>query len=339
MKYFIRKAYFSMFLSLLVVLTTVTTTFAWFATQQNVIVDTINISIAGSGERTDDAGIVLSIDGINFKKDLNSEDLKRAILLDRGYKTALEMKEAEIDKLYQNVGFSDATPIDYTDLTKGLTGLHKYDEAYNEPARYISFDLFLSVLNDKYIDTKGLNLYFSSDEKMAFADDIKQPILLDPALLKVDPALADYPLERYITINPINAVRLGTIVYEPMAKGIIANTKVYSSNIYSFTEQEPSYDKTTKCYNFGGINEDVNMMVEYYNQIMDEKISVPDNLKKREDKLIYGQEIFPSSLGCTASKMVKIKLMLWMEGWDSDCFNLMIGSLSSYEIKFTNQFI
>ena len=61
--------------------------------------------------------------------------------------------------------------------------------------------------------------------------------------------------------------------------------------------------------------------------------------KNREDKLIYGQEVFPSSLGCTASKMVKLKLMLWMEGWDADCFNLMIDSSSSYTIKFTNQII
>jgi hypothetical protein len=102
-----------MFMSLLVVLTTVTTTFAWFSTQQNVIVDTIDISIAGSGDRTDDAGIVLSIDGINFKKELDGEDMNRAVLLDRGFKSALTMSTSEINNLYKDVGFSDATPIDF----------------------------------------------------------------------------------------------------------------------------------------------------------------------------------------------------------------------------------
>jgi len=336
MKYFIRKAYFSMFMSLLVVLTTVTTTFAWFSTQQNVIVDTIDISIAGSGDRTDDAGIVLSIDGINFKKELDGEDMKRAVLLDRGFKSALTMSTSEINNLYKDVGFSDATPIDFKDLSKGLTGLNRYD---NEPARYISFDLYVSVLNDKYVDQNGLDLFFYNEDRMAFADNISKALLLDPETLAVDPAFINHPLERYININPINAVRLGVVVYEPMTKGVISDTNMYSSNIYSFTEQSPNYDEKNNCYNFGGINEEVNMMLEYYNQIMNEKISIPEELKNREDKLIYGQEVFPSSLGCTASKMVKLKLMLWMEGWDADCFNLMIGSSSSYTIKFTNQII
>lgn len=336
MKYFIRKAYFSMFMSLLVVLTTVTTTFAWFSTQQNVIVDTIDISIAGSGDRTDDAGIVLSIDGINFKKELDGEDMKRAVLLDRGFKSALTMSTSEINNLYKDVGFSDATPIDFKDLSKGLTCLNRYD---NEPARYISFDLYVSVLNDKYVDQNGLNLFFYNEDRMAFADNISKALLLDPETLAVDPAFINHPLERYININPINAVRLGVVVYEPMTKGVISDTNMYSSNIYSFTEQSPNYDEKNNCYNFGGINEEVNMMLEYYNQIMNEKISVPEELKNREDKLIYGQEVFPSSLGCTANKMVKLKLMLWMEGWDADCFNLMIDSSSSYTIKFTNQII
>jgi len=319
-------------MSLLVVITTITTTFAWFSTQQTVIVDDVNISISGSGERVDDAGIVLSIDGENFKKDLDEMDVKRAVLIQNGY-DALKMSDQEVNNVYKNVSFGDVTPVDYNDLTKGFTGLHKYKEE-KSMASYIALDLYVSVSNDKYTDNIGLPLYFQTD-KMAYADNVTKDMLIK---MPKNPCF-DEELPQRITVNPINASRLGTIVYEPVDRGdVTSQSDVYSSNIYTFSSETPSVENGV--YNFGGINTEYNTMIEYYNSIMtNDKIQIPEDIKNREDKLIYGQEVFPSSLGCTTKKMVKIKILLWLEGWDADCFNVILNTTTTFNIKFTSEII
>ncbi len=100
MNYYLKKIYFSIMLSIVLVLTVVTTTFAWYATNQHTTIDTIDISITGQGySLATDKGIILSVDGINFKNNLDSLDLKKAILLKKGYSNAFYLSEDEINQI------------------------------------------------------------------------------------------------------------------------------------------------------------------------------------------------------------------------------------------------
>ncbi len=365
MNYFVRKIYFSLFLSLIVVMTTVTVTFAFITTNRNVYVDKFNMSIGGTGkDNSKKSGLVLSIDGVNFDTDLNSLDIKKAILLKKGYSQAISMNEEQINSLYSNYsGLLNLTPTNYLNLNEGFHGL--VDTKITNYG-YISFDLYVSTTNANYSNQQYLSLYFA-DENMSNCESIDSDMLID--VDAIHPTLNKIP--DTIKVNPQNAARLGIVTYQTQEKGNASiSTQQVSSKIYRFDDNECSVT-SDGLYNFGGItpkfytnennvtyqldpNKDndkelynssdsyvFNYMQKYYNTIMNLKIKdeafESEELKYRDtyDQYIYNSCIFDTSMKLTHDKMVKLTVYLWIEGWDSDCFNTILTSTLDFDLKFT----
>lgn len=370
MNYFIRKIYFSLFLSLLVVMTTVTVTFAFLTTNRNVYVDKFNMSIGGNGsDNARKSGLVLSIDGTNFKTDLDGIDIKKAILMKKGYSQAISMNNDEVNNLYSKYsGLLNLTPANYLNLSDGfhtLTGDTLTQEGY------ISFDLYVSTTNTNYSNQQYLSLYFS-DDIMSNCEAIDSDLLID--VEDIHPTLNKIP--DTIKVSAENAARLGIVTYQAQDKGnASALSNQISSQIFRFDDNKCNAS-LNGIYNFGGItprfytnaNTNVsyqldpnnpddqelynssdsyvfNYMQKYYNTIMPLKIRdevfESDELKYRDtyDKYIYNSCIFDSSMKLTYDKMVKLTVYLWIEGWDSDCFNTILSSKLDFDLKFTTDYV
>ncbi len=360
MNYYIRKIYFSLFLSLLIVLTCFTTTFAFISSNRNVTVDKFSLNIGGSGDDAKKSGLVLSIDGVNFSDTLSELDIKKAILKSRGYNIN-NMTTTSINNIYnKEVSLLDVTPNNYLDLAEGFTTI---DKKYLEKVSkgYISLDIYVSTENENYTNGNYLPVYFSDDSMTENTKNITTDILVDVA--ESHPTLNKIP--RVITMNATNACRVGVITYETMDKGVVSDTKELSSQIYRFDDNKCSV--SNNVYNFGGLtpkfrldednnyyqvdtldesyNDESNLvfnsMQKYYNTIMEEKISDSsfnlDNVKNRDtyDKYIYKENIIDTSFKLTYDKMIKLKVYIWIEGWDSDCFNAIVGSNINLSLLFT----
>ncbi len=358
MNHYIRKIYFSLFLSFLVVLTTVTTTFAFLQTNRNVLIDQFSLNIGGngSGSNNKNGELVLSIDGINFSNELSEYDLKKAILNSRGYTTS-SLDKNTIDNIYnREVKLLDITPTNYLNLTEGFTTLNHYDSSVVSSG-LISFDLYVSTTNKNYIDGNYLTLYFSDDLMTERSESVSADLLVD--MDDIHPTLGRIPNK--IMVNAANAARLGVVTYETMEVGKPVDSKQVSSQIYRFDDNKCS---SVDTYNFGGITpkfidseagtyqvdpEDANYsdgytyntMQKYYNTIMNDKITDSmlndSNLIYRDsyDKYIYNSNILDTSYKLTYGKMVKLKIYIWIEGWDSDCFNVILKSNVAIDLKFT----
>ena len=329
MKYFLRKMYFSIFASLLVIITVATTTFAWYSSNQNALISDFTIGISDS----DDASIAqlkLSIDGINFDTNLNEVSVMKAVLKQKGYNTDF-MTDTSVRNEFAKLSFKNATPKDLNDLNKGFQKITR-TYSYEDTSDYLSLDLYISIDNDKYVGLdEGVTISFQNVEMVNGED--KENLFLTP--MPDHPLLG--PIPQKIKVNPVNAARIGVVTYEPCERGKPEERNVNSNNIYSFSSNTPSISKDG-VYNFGGINNEYNAMIEYYNSIMTPNygsISLPREQANREDELVYGKKIIEPKLGLTSKKMVKVRFYIWMEGWDSDCFNAILGAKSGYAIKLT----
>lgn len=356
MNHYIKKIYFSLFLSFLCVLTTVTCTFAFLRTNRNVLVDQFSLNIGGKGTNSKKGDLVLSVDGTHFSDSLTEYDLKKAILSSRGY-NAFNMNSSQINEIYnREVRLIDVTPSNYLNLTEGFTTLNHYDNSIVSSG-LISFDLYVSTTNQNYTNGNYLTLYFSEELMTEGCETVSSDLLID--LEDTHPTLGKIP--QTIKVNAANALRLGVVTYETMEKGKITQTNQLSSQIYRFDDNKCS---SVDTYNFGGITPKFidtsegtyqvepgdanysqgytyNTMQKYYNVIMNEKISDErlndESLVYRDsyDQYIYNSNIIDSSYKLTYDKMVKLKVYLWIEGWDSDCFNVILKSKISLDLLFT----
>ncbi len=356
MNHYIKKIYFSLFLSFMCVLTTVTCTFAFLRTNKNVLVDQFSLNIGGKGTNSKKGDLVLSVDGVNFSDTLSEYDLKKAILKSRGY-NSFNMDNNSINTIYnREVRLLDVTPTNYLDLTKGFNTLNHYDSDVTSSG-VISFDLYVSTTNQNYTDGNYLTLYFSEELMTEGCESVYSDLLI--SLEDTHPTLGKIP--QTIKVNAANALRLGVVTYDTMDKGVVRDTNQLTSQIYRFDDNVCS---STDTYNFGGITpkfidteagtvqvspDDANYsegytfntMQKYYNVIMNEKITDDrfndSSLIYRDtyDKYIYNSNIIDTSYKLTYNKMVKLKIYLWIEGWDSDCFNVILKSKISLDLLFT----
>jgi hypothetical protein len=128
MKYFLKKIYFSIIASLLVIITVATTSYAWYSSNQNIQVSDFTIGISSSDD-ANMAGLELSIDGINFSDSISEIDMERAILIQKGY-DALNLSDEEVESIFSNLHFYNATPNDASNLNEGFKKINN-EQSYS----------------------------------------------------------------------------------------------------------------------------------------------------------------------------------------------------------------
>ena len=78
-----KKLYISVLTSILVLLTTVATTFAWVGVFANSTFESFDIDIRAS--KLDEYSLEISSDGVNFSDSISFDSLKKQILMNWGY--------------------------------------------------------------------------------------------------------------------------------------------------------------------------------------------------------------------------------------------------------------
>ena len=99
-----KKLYISVLTSILVLLTTVATTFAWVGVFANSTFEQFDFSLKSSD--LEEYGVEISLDGIKFSEDISFDLIKPQILKNFGYKNVDYMTEQQINSLFNSLNSS-----------------------------------------------------------------------------------------------------------------------------------------------------------------------------------------------------------------------------------------
>ena len=313
MEYFLKKVWMSVILSIIVLVATVTSTYAWYAMNRTNNIDEFSFNINGG------ASLKISTDGVHFYDNLSDLYVKKAVLNKRGIDTS-GLDEKHVNNLF-SIYLKPVTPKDYTNLSLGF---EEIDGAVINSYEYISFDFYLAT-----------NTLVSSDMKMSvnFTDNITfatNNSSIDKTMIDLNNEYFPFNKESMsssIKINARNAMRMGIESYDVTDIGGTSTNSV--TTIYDFGGNKPNIKD--EVYNFGGINVPYNMALDVYNRMTGKELSIPPN--NRNDVLFNQNQIILSNEGFTSGKMKKFTAYLWLEGWDADCVTELSGSKFTFGLE------
>ena len=359
-----KKLYISILTSILVLLTTVATTFAWVGVFANSTFDTFDVLIKSSS--LEEYGIVISATGEedSFSDSIDGMTVKKMILKNWGYSESLLNDEERVEQLFSLLNMHQCTTLPITDgnIIRKLGDFKTIEKMSTH--NYFKFDIYISgiqlypgsssssFLLDVYL---GDNLVTSSQKTYAppkpvtFPSDFSNPLTdLPTGITKISGG----ETLTTITHNPSKACRVAFEKYEVVEKGKPElygdssepiSTVIYSTDKYNY----PTYNTDLASYEFGGIlpNES-NFAILNYNQA-DYKYANNGIKKVTMDENIYGirgvtgtnpDVILSSNTNhlidsanpneqINLSQMMKVSIYFWIEGWDSDCINTLNQNL------------
>ena len=299
-----KKLYISVLTSILVLLTTVATTFAWVGVFANSTFEQFKINIKTSS--LEEYGIEISSTGLpgTFSDSLDEYDIKRQILVNWGYDESYFLKEnsdgkivndkRNIDVYYSALNLEQCTTLPTVSEGK-LVSLGQFTTIQGIPTkRFYKFDIYLSAV--QFYDGKSssdfkMDAYLNSgmlvgtSRNMVLRHQMKFPeSFVNPLSSTVLPenimALTNTTLLNSARVDSKYASRVAFEKYEVVKKGkpeLYSNTAqpkssiIYSGDDYDF----PVYFNDTSTYNFGGILDDtsnfsiiyLNATDYYYNKI------------------------------------------------------------------------
>lgn len=349
---------------LLLILTCVTTTFAWTISNSSVYVSRIDVEIS-QGD-----GILISIKpNTGFKSKISEDEIKESIVIKYlGYKY---VDDILVDKDNKKVDLTSSDVVSYfsqikLETTTSLDGanFNDFNGSNTDPTdgKYVTFDLYFKAIeNESDEDTDIFFNYsrFNYDESNTL---IKQTRLLtleeDKITTTKDTTKANYLSADLTTLdaqgNPIkiskgyegfdlysaNAARFSTTciefseevtkIYEPnIGLGSYASdldsSKYKNSNMYL----EASYLDKSKSASFTYLT-NINNGLE----VERAKVAVSDIPFTYKDFYTYeADHILSIKKGQTKS----INFCVWLEGRDADCFDAIIGSKVRIDLAFTTK--
>lgn len=301
-----RKLLLSVFMLAVTIVTLTSTTFAWFARNQEAWTDEFEMDI----ETTE--GLWISTDGINFSQDIGIEELKQAIL----NKTGVEYSSISYDGVSLKHNANQKIEIDSlgnVSFEKDSLEAISNSDYYNhilidaDTKDYIAFDLYLKVV------TTGNTFprYRLKLNENSYIKGNATTITLGNKLTTKD---KEYQSGEVITVNPQDAMRLG-ISY-------IENDK-YKMNVYepnlglgsSAVEEKEGDD----------YNKDLNAMFTYYNNThpLSKFTSAATNgegFSTLTDFAVGEYGYFEYSNTNENYNIIKVSVFVWLEGWDADYF-------------------
>lgn len=354
------------FISLLfLLLTCVTTTFAWTINNSNVYLSKIEVEIS-TGD-----GILVSIKpNTGFKSTISEEEIKESIVIKYlGYKYVDDLL---VDKNNNRVDLTSSDVASYfnqikLETTTSLDGVNfkDFNGQSTEPSggKFVSFDLYFEALENEY-ENEETDIFFNYsrfnyDETNKL---IKQTRLLTDEYDKItttsDTTKANYLKADLTTVDlngdskviasategfeiyAANAARFSTTciefseevtkIYEPnIGLGSYASdldsSKYKNSNMYL----EASYLDKSKSASFTYLT-NINNGLE----VERAKVAVSDIPFTYKDFYTYeADHILSIKKGQTKS----VNFCVWLEGRDADCFDAIIGSKVRIDLAFTTK--
>lgn len=367
---YIKKVYISLMSIVLLMLTAVTTTFAWVGFLDTSFFDDFEINL--DANELGEYGLEVSLTGEEntFSSSIDEIDLKRQVLKNAGYSNVDNMSNDQVEKT--------KFTIDQCTVQRSGAAMGQFIDIHgNYTKNYFKFSIYLrsyrsaDIVDDDstyYMDAfLNDNIFVGVSETNKLMNDFTYPtnngIIEFPKTYKYDsinnglyemsyPSYTSNNLVKNpnvsgnITVNPISASRLAVEIQKPVE---MYDTSTYhgiaNTIIYQGGTQYPTYNSSTGEYSFGGIlPDDYNIAVyDYNNKIMDGYTakSVPQWALQRGDIEFVNDGITNRIIDSNDSKvginqMVKITFYFWYEGWDADCFSIINQKPVALNLSFSN---
>ena len=355
----IRKVMLSVFTVLFVLLTMITTTFAWIGILTYSSVESFDINIKGENKLKNDYFITISSTGEKdtFSDSINLMDIQKQILINRydnlNYIDFDSATSEEINKFFQSKAQLSVTTT-YIEQNK-LAGFYELDYSKGPisfiPSKgYYKFDVYLTVDSREGISENtriNSNIFITELEDMLTGTP-GSGNFIDGNPFKDMPSNPLYDTLKNIpntfTVNSANAARVALEIYDPInidSKYDETHTPTQTI-IYQGGKNLPYHDDTTGIYDLGGnLPEDYNTAIQEIIKIRDgyDNMVTPIEILNRGDleiskensrlwsapKTIEGtnylgvQKILDNGVEKAIQTKMKITVYFWFEGYDADC--------------------
>ena len=353
-----KKLYISVLTSILVLLTTVATTFAWVGVFANSTFETFDIGIKGSN--LVEYGIEISATGEEgtFSDSIPFIDIKKQILINCGYDASDLSSETIINNVFNSLDLDQCTTIPNIEDNK-IVSLGTFKDLYNfETKLLFKFDIYVSAKKnydsgssdfklDAYLN-KGLMTGHVKDHdlinKYTYPEDFINPLSNTTLPSNVVPLVAGDVITTARTDSSSSA-RVAFEKYKVVSKyhpeEYTDSSTPKSAVIYQTGSDYPLMYTDTGVHSFGGILKDeYSVSTTYYNSTewrfynskgFIKTISISDEMYNARGVDSVTKDLTLSSNNnhlidsnnpneqIGIDQMMKITCYFWFEGWDADC--------------------
>lgn len=307
-----------------------TTTFAWF-TMNSTATAKIEVGVQGGGD-----GIVISKDGTSFKSDIDfgvSDITLQPVTYDYSSSVGSATTIASFDKFDEKSGLVDAT--------NGMI---------------LQFSIYVSC------NAANTKVYFNTTGNSISSSSVTQYTLLNGFTFKNSNGTESKFLDgTTIYASAVNALRAvvdvheddenrETVTKEAKKDGGLGSDYFGAGKriapVFGFTESEimgksaiiePDTDSTDgNAYNFGqslSLDNAANSYLTAINSETFKDITAPEGVD-----LVNGFNNFADPIYISRDKpnyVNKLTFTFWLEGFDADCFDVIMGQSLSINLSFT----
>lgn len=319
----------TLLLLLLTLILLITSTFAWFTSNQTVTISTLNVSVQATN------GLQISADGSNWKAVLSNDDITGAHTTYAAATNQIPTQMAPVStigdidtttgfmKMFSGAVAADGTTGNYMITSAQLTDANATGVS---AGNYIAFDIFLKVDAATQIYLNGTN----SSVKFTTGKDDKG--LQNATRIAF---INEGRVDTGSTTATIQALKGGTtastIIWEPNYDVHTAAAVANASDTYGITTATTGGSQLA----YVGI-----------------KAAIADanavNIKQTAAATTYFAAVSPAlatTAGNTTNKaltnlnlaagITKVRIYMWVEGQDVDCENTASGSYLSFDVQLT----
>lgn len=295
----------------------------------------------------------VSVDGLNFKEDLNLEDIQKAIVakynnysfdssgnLVNENGDSVTLTQEEINETYREIQFNPLTSTDGVNM-KYVNSSGTSSTVSASSGMYVEFDLYF-----KSEVENSFTLYFNTEANNTDLNEQTVKISSEPIIVnsnsafRLENGFSSYdPLtgiktnyeadENTLSLSARDAMRFSTTVddvtkiYEPnLGLGSYATnleSDSYNNNFRAYTAR---YD-STKNASFTYIK---NYGHEYNALDYEELPSTYQAFEEMDSLTVTSFE--------TLGQVKKVNFNFWLEGYDADCFQPLIGNYIKISLSF-----
>ena len=353
----LRKLYMRILACMLVLVTTVVTTFAWAGISDYASTERFEISLENDELR--DFSLLISLDGVNFTDVLDITEIKKYILM-KMYPMSKydELTAFSINKMFDSLNLDPVStqrkennlgPFVNLEMVKQRGFKYSFDATESELVRksYFDFDIYLcyeytggqvndTILNSKHsiLLNKINNILEGKKKNNRLSNDFMFKNYFQGTVF------------RNVKVNSASAARVALSKFPVVDKGKPANYEnVSPTNLIIFQggTAEPSHNDGV--YSFGGLMpaEDNLAFVEYNRMNDDYVISnriLEDFISNRGEEISIvdssSRWIVNQNDGLTVDKMIKFNVKMWVEGFDADCFSVINNTPLTLSLNFSS---
>ena len=363
-----RKLYISILASVMILLTSIATTFAWVGMLTTSSLGSFDINLKVE-DLDNEYFLTISSTGRSddFSDHIPLKDIQNQIMDNMGIDCSgiIRDNDAAVNNHFgRNAVMTPVTTDKNLTYFKEMEDITAKKTNLIDSKKYYQFDVYLSVGTNLAVDndTKiNANVFFENIENalsgvvcsghLVGENPFKDKIFSSPYTIL--PTLPRYGMK----INSEYAARLAFKIYEPIRieSSYNENSPVKRIVIYQKGTKYPTYNNDTGLYCFGGIlPEEYNLAIKEIEKLYGFNLDITNDAQERiefdkfmtKDNYHVWESPADNDVNDTSGtnylgiyKNVKTKLKIsvyfWFEGWDADCLNFIDKQKVDLGISFS----